>query len=60
MAEYTCCGMKFSTEAAYLEHREKVHGEKRQVKHTCCGMNFYTDEAYFEHREVVHGEKRKV
>ncbi len=58
MAQFTCCGMIFTTEEAYLEHRGTVHGERRESKHTCCGMNFYTDEAYLEHRAKVHGETR--
>lgn len=59
MADYTCCGMMFDSEEAYLTHREQVHGETRRVRHTCCGMNFYSDAAYFEHRATVHGEERQ-
>lgn len=56
MVTFTCCGITFEGEAAYVEHRQKIHGEQPAVKHTCCGIKFYTDEGYREHRQNIHGE----
>ncbi|MBI4332224.1 MAG: hypothetical protein HY673_13190 [Chloroflexi bacterium] len=47
--------MKFDGEPAYVEHRQKMHGEQLQVKQNCCGMKFYTDEGYAEHGKNMHG-----
>lgn len=58
MPEFSCCGIKFSGEPAYIEHREKIHGEKPEVKHTCCGIEFFTQEGYTEHRQKIHGEAK--
>lgn len=56
MPQFTCCGMTFDGEQAYVEHRQKIHGEEPQVRHTCCGLSFYTEEGYAEHRRLIHGE----
>lgn len=56
MSQFTCCGIVFDGEQAYIEHRQKIHGEQPVVKHTCCGIEFYTDEGYREHRQKIHGE----
>lgn len=56
MVRFTCCGMTFGGEQAYIEHRQKIHGEQLAVPYTCCGMKFYTDEGYREHRQQIHGD----
>ncbi|MBI4321416.1 MAG: hypothetical protein HY675_23230 [Chloroflexi bacterium] len=56
MPRFVCCGFTFEGEQAYIEHRQKIHGDQPEVKNTCCGIKFFTDEGYAEHRQLVHGE----
>lgn len=58
MPTFSCCGIAFDGEQAYVEHRQKIHGEQPSVKHTCCGIKFYTDEGFRKHREKIHGEEK--
>ncbi|MBI2907874.1 MAG: hypothetical protein HYX92_09485 [Chloroflexi bacterium] len=53
---FECCGISFEGEQAYVEHRQKIHGEQLSVRYTCCGIRFYTDEGYSAHRQAVHGD----